>query len=127
MLRLAVRVRRREAELVLAELLELAPSGVEEVDVDTETVEFAVYGAPGEIPELPALRAVAAGALVEVTSTEVADDWAERWREFHPADPRRQAVGETALGAAGGDRARHRDRPGSGVRDRRPCDHQALS
>jgi len=82
-LRLAVRVRRREAELVLAELLELAPSGVEEVDVDTETVEFAVYGAPGEIPELPALRAVAAGALVEVTSTEVADDWAERWREFH--------------------------------------------
>jgi len=82
-LRLAVRVRRREAELVLAELLELAPSGVEEVDIDDETVEFAIYGAPGEVPELPLLRAVAADALVEVASTEIADDWAERWREFH--------------------------------------------
>ena len=83
MLRLAVRVRRRDAELVLAELLELAPSGVEEVDVDADVVEFAVYGAPGEIPELPALRAAVGGSLVEVTSTEIADDWAERWREFH--------------------------------------------
>ena len=83
MLRLAVRVHRRDSELVLAELLELAPNGVEEVDVNAEIVEFAVYGAPGEIPELPALRAAARGALVEVTSTEIADDWAERWREFH--------------------------------------------
>ena len=33
MLRLAVRVHRRQAELVLAELLELAPSGVEEVEI----------------------------------------------------------------------------------------------
>ena len=55
MLRLAVRVR-AESELVLAELLELAPAGVEEVDVDADIVEFAVYGTPGEIPELPALR-----------------------------------------------------------------------
>ena len=47
MLRLAVRVRRADAELVLAELLELAPSGVEEVDIDADTVEYAVYGAPG--------------------------------------------------------------------------------
>ena len=68
---------------MLAELLELSPSGVEEVDVDSEIVEFAVYGAAGEIPGLPALRAVAGSALVEVTSSEIADDWAERWREFH--------------------------------------------
>lgn len=83
MLRLAVRVRREDAELVLAELLELAPSGVEEVDVDAETVEYAVYGAPGELPALPDLRAAAGAALVEVRTTEVADDWAERWRDFH--------------------------------------------
>jgi len=83
MLRLAVRVRRADAELVLAELLELAPSGVEEVDIDTETVEYAVYGSAGELPELPALQAAAGDALVEVRSTEVADDWADRWREFH--------------------------------------------
>lgn len=83
MLRLALRVRREDAELVLAELLELAPGGVEEVDVDPETVEYAVYGAPGELPELPDLRAAAGPALVDVRTTEVADDWAERWREFH--------------------------------------------
>ncbi|MDE3131542.1 MAG: 50S ribosomal protein L11 methyltransferase [Acidobacteriota bacterium] len=83
MLRLAVRVRRADAELVLAELLELAPGGVEELELDAATVEYAVYGAPGELPALPALRAAAGAALVEVSTTEVADDWAERWREFH--------------------------------------------
>jgi ribosomal protein L11 methyltransferase len=83
MLRLAVRVRRADAELVLAELLELAPGGVEEVDVDVETVEYAVYGSPGELPQLPALQAAAGDALVAVRTSEVADDWADRWREFH--------------------------------------------
>ncbi len=83
MIRLAVRVRREQAELVLAELLELAPSGVEEVAIGSELVEYAVYGAPGELPALPDLRAAAGGALIEVRTAEVADDWAERWREFH--------------------------------------------
>ncbi|HEU4977193.1 MAG TPA: 50S ribosomal protein L11 methyltransferase [Baekduia sp.] len=83
MIRLAVRVRREDADLVLAELLELAPSGVEEADVGGDVVEYAVYGAPGEVPELPDLRAAAGGALVEVVTTEVADDWADRWRAFH--------------------------------------------
>ena len=82
MIKLAVRVRREDAELVLAELLELAPGGVEERD-DGEVVEYAVYGAPGELPELPGLRAAAGSALVEVTTTEVADDWDERWKAFH--------------------------------------------
>jgi ribosomal protein L11 methyltransferase len=81
-IRLAVRVRREQAELVLAELLELAPAGVEEVDAG-EVVEYAVYGAAGELPALPALRAAAGEALVEVTTTEVADDWDERWKAFH--------------------------------------------
>ncbi len=83
MIRLAVRVTRADAELVLAELLELAPSGVEEVSVSEEIVEYAVYGAPGELPALPDVRAAAGGALVEVSTSEIADDWAERWREFH--------------------------------------------
>jgi ribosomal protein L11 methyltransferase len=82
-IRLAVRVRRAEAEMVLAELLELAPSGLEERDVDSDVVEYAVYGAPGELPALPDLRAAAGGALVDVSTSEVADDWADRWREFH--------------------------------------------
>ena len=83
MLRLAVRVSRAQAELALAELIELIPDGVEEVDIDADTVEYAVYGAPGELPELPALRAAVGGALVDILATEVADDWADRWREFH--------------------------------------------
>ena len=83
MLRLAVRVRREESEIVLAELLELAPGGVEEVSVGSGVVEYAVYGAPGELPALPDLTAAAGDALVEVRTEEVADDWDRRWREFH--------------------------------------------
>ncbi|HEY4825483.1 MAG TPA: 50S ribosomal protein L11 methyltransferase [Solirubrobacteraceae bacterium] len=84
MIRLAVRVRREQAELVLAELLDLVPSGVEEVSVGSgEIVEYAVYGAPGELPALPDVTAVAGAALVEISTSEVADDWEERWREFH--------------------------------------------
>src|SRR3954449_10296410 len=84
MIRLAVRVRRDDAEVALAELLTLAPAGVEEVDLpDDGLVEYAVYGAPGELPDLPDVRAAAGGALVEVRTSEVGDDWAERWRAFH--------------------------------------------
>jgi ribosomal protein L11 methyltransferase len=83
LIRLAVRVRRDQAELVLAELLELAPSGVEEVAIGDELIEYAIYGAPGELPLLPDLRAAAGDQLVSVSSTEIPDDWSERWREFH--------------------------------------------
>jgi ribosomal protein L11 methyltransferase len=83
LLRLAIRVHRNQAELVLAELLELAPSGVEEVEVSPEIIEYAVYGAPGELPALPDLRAAAQGAYVDVSTEEIAEDWAERWRSFH--------------------------------------------
>jgi ribosomal protein L11 methyltransferase len=81
-IRLAVRVRREQAELVLAELLELTPGGVEEV-AGGEAVEYAVYGAPGELPSLPDLKAAAGGALVEIATTETPDDWQERWKRFH--------------------------------------------
>jgi ribosomal protein L11 methyltransferase len=82
-LRLAVRVQRQDAELVLAELLELAPSGVEESELPGDVIEYAVYGAPGELPALPDLKAAAGGALVDISTQEIADDWAERWRSFH--------------------------------------------
>jgi ribosomal protein L11 methyltransferase len=81
-IRLALRVRHADAELALAELLALAPQGVEEVDLG-DRVEYAVYGAPGELPLLPDLEAAVGDALVEVVTTEVADDWSERWRDFH--------------------------------------------
>jgi ribosomal protein L11 methyltransferase len=81
-IRLAVRVQREHAELVLAQLLELAPAGVEETG-DGDNIEYAVYGAPGELPSLPSLQAAAGDALVQVTTREIPDDWGERWKRFH--------------------------------------------
>jgi ribosomal protein L11 methyltransferase len=86
-IRLAVRVDREHAEPVLAELLELAPAGLEERDVDASTVEYAIYGAPGELPALPDLRAAAGDALVDVSTAEVPDG--QDWRDWHrPVDVR---------------------------------------
>ena len=83
MIRLALRVRREHADVVLADLLELTPAGVEESDLPGGIVEYAVYGAPGELPVLPDLRAAVGDALVEISTSEIPDDWSERWRDFH--------------------------------------------
>ena len=80
--RLAVRAPAEAAEEVLAALLELAPAGVEQVDGEGE-VEYAVYGAPGELPALPEGEALVGGVRVLVSGTMVADDWAVAWRRFH--------------------------------------------
>jgi ribosomal protein L11 methyltransferase len=86
-IRLAVRVARADAETVLAELLELAPGGLEERELGAEAVEYVLYGAPGELPALPELRAAAGDALVDVSTNEIPDDWSERWKAYHrPVD-----------------------------------------
>lgn len=82
MIRLAVRCAPELAERVLAELVELVPGGVEEERGDGY-VEYAIYGPPGELPALPDLRAAAGDGLVEIETTEIPDDWADRWRDFH--------------------------------------------
>jgi ribosomal protein L11 methyltransferase len=82
MIRLAVRCRTEQAGAVLADLLELAPGGVEEEQLG-DVVEYAIYGAPGEVPELGAIEAAVGDGIVEVRSEEVPDDWADRWRDFH--------------------------------------------
>jgi ribosomal protein L11 methyltransferase len=82
MVRLAVRCRPELSERVLAELLELAPDGVEE-ERGEGWVEYAIYGPPGEVPDLPDLEAAAGDGLVEITATSIPDDWADRWRDFH--------------------------------------------
>jgi len=82
LIRLAVRCTPDQAELVLAELTVLAPAGVEET-VGDGFVEYAIYGAEGELPDLGEEEAVIAGGTVAVEATEVADDWADRWRSFH--------------------------------------------
>ena len=86
-IRLAVRVARAHADAVLAELLELAPGGLEERESGEDAIEFVLYGAPGELPALPDVRAAAGDALVEVSTSEIPDDWSERWKAFHrPVD-----------------------------------------
>jgi ribosomal protein L11 methyltransferase len=90
LIRLAVRVARADADAVLAELLALAPGGLEERDVG-DAVEYVIYGAAGELPALPDLRAAAGDALVDVSSFEVTEDWEERWKAFHrPVDVSRR-------------------------------------
>ena len=96
MIRLAVRCRPELAEAVLAQLLELVPDGVEEVGWVADPAapgreaeeaagfyEYAVYGPPGELPEVPELEAATGDGLFEISSTEIPDDWADRWRDFH--------------------------------------------
>ena len=82
MIRLAVRCAPEQAEIVLAELMVLAPNGVEE-EQGPGYVEYAIYGGEGELPELGEIEAAAGEGLVEVVSTEVPDDWADRWQDFH--------------------------------------------
>lgn len=83
MIRLAVRCAPDQADEVLLAMLDLAPNGVEE-ERGPDFAEFAIYGAPGEVPELGEIEAVTgSGGKVEVTSTEVPDDWADRWTDFH--------------------------------------------
>ncbi len=47
------------------------------------SIEYAVYGAPADLPAPADLHAALGGALVDVSRSTVADDWADRWREFH--------------------------------------------
>jgi ribosomal protein L11 methyltransferase len=82
LIRLVVRCGPKAAEAVLAELLVLAPGGVEQED-GPGWVEYAIYGAAGEVPDLGSIEAVAGDEPVEVRSEEIPDDWADRWRDFH--------------------------------------------
>jgi ribosomal protein L11 methyltransferase len=82
MIRLAVRCQPEQADAVLGELAVLAPNGFEE-EHGVGYVEYAIYGAEGELPDLGRIEAAAGEGMVEVAVTEVPDDWADRWRDFH--------------------------------------------
>jgi ribosomal protein L11 methyltransferase len=73
--RVAVRVPLEGAEVARAALLELSPTGFEEIERANE-VELAAYtDAAGEAR----LRA----HFGEMTGEDVAPDWSDRWRSFH--------------------------------------------
>jgi ribosomal protein L11 methyltransferase len=82
-IRLAVRVARADAEIALAGLLDLAPAGLEEVERGDGTIEYALYRPSGEPPADADVRARLGRAVLGLEATTVADDWSERWREFH--------------------------------------------
>lgn len=82
MLRRAVRVKREDADVVLAQLTEVAPLGVEEGDADG-LVEFALYGEVDALPSEQALRELLGDAAVAIVDSAVADDWNVRWMTFH--------------------------------------------
>jgi ribosomal protein L11 methyltransferase len=84
LIRLAVRCPTGLAERVLGELVVMAPNGFEE-ETGEGWVEYAIYGPPGELPSLGEIQAAAGDGLVEVSTTEIPDDWADRWRDFHEA------------------------------------------
>ena len=90
---------------MLAELLELAPGGVEETRRSGDVVEYAVYGAPGELPDLPELRAAAGDALVEVADLRGARRLGGALEGVPPAGRRRwrsPPARAPALGAGAG-------------------------
>ncbi len=60
----------------------MAPEGFEQVDGEG-FVEFALYGAPGELPTFPDGEAEVGGVRVQVRGEEVPDDWEERWKHYH--------------------------------------------
>src|SRR5918996_1426476 len=72
MIRLAVRCSPEQAERALAELAVLAPNGLEEERGDGY-VEYAIYGAEGELPDLGRVEAAAGASLVDVDTGEDGD------------------------------------------------------
>ncbi len=74
--RVSVRVPAGVAERARARLLEVAPGGFEERDVDGDTLELGVY-VPAD--DVDALVAELPGASVE----HAADGWEDAWRAFH--------------------------------------------
>ena len=84
MIRLAVRVAREgRPRSARGAARSSRPPASRNVDGEDGSVEYVLYGAPGELPSLPALQASVGDALVEVSTSEIADDWATRWRSFH--------------------------------------------
>ena len=81
---------------MLAELSVLAPGGVEQVDGE-DFVEFAIYGAEGELPGFGEVEATLGDSRVTLTSTVVGDDWELRWREFHQPVTVHSATGDSSF------------------------------
>jgi ribosomal protein L11 methyltransferase len=93
-IQLTIRVDREHADIVLAELMTFAPGGLEEREAGA-AIEYVLYGAAGELPDLGDVRAAVGGHLIDVSTADLPDDWGQDWRSFHkPVD-----VGDARLAA----------------------------
>jgi len=113
---------------VLAELLEIAPSGVEEVDAPdghAGVVEYAVYGAPGELPELGALERMRATRSWRCSARRCPTTGRALEALLLPRARCRADLRAAAVGAAGAARRGRGggDRPRGRLRHRHPSDH----
>lgn len=81
LVRLGIQVRGDRAEEALARLLPLLVAGAQERAVD-DVVEYATFGAAGELPSLERVRELAGDALVDVVREPVPAGWERRWHEF---------------------------------------------
>jgi len=80
LVRLGIRVRADRAETALAQLLPILHAGAEERDIDG-AIEYALYGAEGELPRPDEIRALAGDALVGLRVEPVEAGWDVRWHE----------------------------------------------
>jgi ribosomal protein L11 methyltransferase len=81
LVRLGIRVRREQAEVALAALLPILAGGAEETEPDADAVEYAVYAPRAELPAVGEIRALVGDALIDVTVSDVAPGWEQRWHE----------------------------------------------
>lgn len=81
LVRVGIRVRADRAEEALARLLQVLAAGAEERAVE-DHVEYALYGAPGELPADELVRELAGDALVGVVREPVPAGWERRWHDF---------------------------------------------
>ena len=100
MIQLAVRVEREHAELVLAELMAFAPGGLEERQAG-EAIEYVLYGAAGELPDVGDVRAAVGGRAGRRLDDRAARRLGRGLAQLPQADRRAGAAARpAAVGAA---------------------------
>ena len=78
MIRLGIRVRAADAEIAFARLEPVLAAGAEEVELDDDAVEFAVYGET--LPSDDEVRALAGDTVVSLVRSRVDSGWARPGR-----------------------------------------------
>ena len=86
MIRLAIRVPGESAELVLAELAELSPGGVEECDGGDGFVEYAIYTIPTLLAHQLGIGLVSSGGIDDLGHHWPSTRERPRFIESHDVD-----------------------------------------